>query len=116
MNGFENLPNNLIDYKLAKYWNEKGAENGAPEGYCNLGIIYEQGLGVTTNLEKAVDLYQKAVTEGIKTGSNEINMKEARNRLENLKERLTEIKKLKKIKSNSSMQIDNDPLNIRNLK
>jgi TPR repeat protein len=114
MNGFENLPNNLIDYKAAKYWNELGTKNGAAEGYNNLGWLYENGLGVVKNYTKAAELYQKAVTEGVKTGNDENNIAEARSRLENVKNKIYETKYAKKIKSNSSVKIDNDPLNIRN--
>ena len=114
MNGFENLPTNLIDYQAAKYWNEQGAKNGDAEGYNNLGWLYENGLGVVRNYTKAAELYQKAVTEGIRTGAKQNNIDEARSRLENVEAKLAKMKYTKKIKSNSSMQINNDPLNIRN--
>lgn len=114
MNGFENLPTNLIDYNTAKYWNELGAKNGCAEGYNNLGWLYENGLGVGRNYATAAELYQKAVTEGIRTGAKQNNIDEARSRLENIEAKLAKMEYTKKIKSNSSMQIDNDPLNIRN--
>lgn len=38
------------------------------EGCLNLGIIYQYGKGVTTDLDKAVRLYQKACDSGVMFG------------------------------------------------
>jgi TPR repeat protein len=115
MNGFENLPTHLIDYKEAKYWNELGAKNGCAEGYNNLGWIYENGLGVSKNYKKAAQYYQKAVTESIKNGVELKRITEARNRLDNVKVILSKINSLqKKQKPHKNTPIDTDPLNIRN--
>ena len=84
MNGFGNLTNDIIDYKKAIYWNQRAADNGDAEGFNNLGWLYENGLGVEKNLTKAAELYQTAVTKGIKNGAKQKNIEEAQRRLANI--------------------------------
>ena len=52
------------DYKAAYEYNLQGYEMGHPEGAVNLGNIYEYGLGVTTNYERAKLWYIKALQKG----------------------------------------------------
>jgi TPR repeat protein len=49
------------DYSKALYWNQKASDFGHGEGTSNLGMIFELGLGVTTNLTVASDLYRTAI-------------------------------------------------------
>jgi TPR repeat protein len=49
------------DYSKALYWNQKASDFGHGEGTSNLAMIFELGLGVTTNLTVASDLYRTAI-------------------------------------------------------
>ncbi|MBW7840899.1 MAG: sel1 repeat family protein, partial [Chitinophagaceae bacterium] len=52
------------DYKQAKYWYEKAAENGNAMAMKNLGVLYENGRGVTQDYEKAKYWYKKGCDAG----------------------------------------------------
>jgi len=41
------------------------AENGQSKAMLNLGLLYEQGLGVARNFTKALEWYQKAANAGV---------------------------------------------------
>jgi tetratricopeptide (TPR) repeat protein len=53
-----------LDYAKAKAWFEKAANAGSEEGMVQLGIIYERGLGVPKQTDRARELYLKAVQGG----------------------------------------------------
>ena len=44
-------------------WYTKSAEQGDARGQCNLGVMYENGRGVTKDLKKAVEWYTKAAEQ-----------------------------------------------------
>ena len=48
------------DYTLAAQWFGKAAAQGSRRARINLGYLYEQGLGVTKDLPKALNLYRDA--------------------------------------------------------
>ncbi len=48
------------DYKRAAYWFERAAENGIANASYNLGVLYHQGLGFDTNINKAMSWYKDA--------------------------------------------------------
>ncbi len=52
------------DYKLAAYWYEKAAAQGAPYGQHNLGALYSSGQGVPQDYKLAAYWYEKAATQG----------------------------------------------------
>ena len=52
------------DYQKALYYLEKAANQGDAEAQNNLGIMYENGEGVTKNHKKAVYLYEQAAHQG----------------------------------------------------
>lgn len=49
------------NYDKARYWNQKASDFGHGEGTSNLAMLFELGLGVTTNLTVAADLYRTAI-------------------------------------------------------
>lgn len=52
------------DYKLAREYYERGAQDDDMYCYNQLGILYEQGLGVEKDVQKAIECYQKAAELG----------------------------------------------------
>ena len=52
------------DFSSAVYWFGKAAEQGHPKAQTNLGTLYYYGVGVTQNLDKAMDLFTKAAAKG----------------------------------------------------
>ena len=53
-----------VNFSQAVYWNDLGARGGHPEGYNNLGWLYETGQGVVRDIPTAAILYQKAADMG----------------------------------------------------
>ena len=53
-----------IDYVEAVKFLEKAAEKGLKDAQNNLGFLYEKGLGIEQNSEKAFLLYQQAASDG----------------------------------------------------
>lgn len=49
------------DYVRAMEWYKKGFENGDADCACNVGLMFEQGLGVRQDYGKAAEWYQKGV-------------------------------------------------------
>ncbi|MCD7839129.1 MAG: tetratricopeptide repeat protein [Erysipelotrichaceae bacterium] len=54
------------DYLEARYYFEQAEEKGNKPALIALGKIYEEGLGVYTNLDKALEYYKKAYDKGYK--------------------------------------------------
>jgi hypothetical protein len=54
----------MYDYKQARTWYQKAAEQGFSVGQVMLGYMYEQGLGGGSDLDKARDWYQRAASQG----------------------------------------------------
>lgn len=52
------------DFSSAVYWFGKAAEQGHSKAQTNLGTLYYYGVGVTQNLDKAMDLFTKAAAKG----------------------------------------------------
>ncbi|MBR3624185.1 MAG: sel1 repeat family protein, partial [Selenomonadaceae bacterium] len=46
-------------------WYKKAADAGELWGYCNLGVCYQNNIGVEKNYSKALECYMKAVDGGI---------------------------------------------------
>ena len=53
--------NRPANHALAAYWYRRAANNGSTEGEYNLGCCYEHGWGVEKSLQKAFQLYSRAV-------------------------------------------------------
>lgn len=57
----EDTNENTINYTKAKFYQEKLAkEEDDEEAYFNLAWMYEEGKGVQTNYDKAIEYYEKA--------------------------------------------------------
>jgi len=53
------------DYKDAFEWFKKAAEDGDLLSLNNLGVMYEDGLGVERDKQKAFEYYEAAATQGL---------------------------------------------------
>ena len=51
-------------YEEAFKWHTKSAAQGYANAEINLGILYEDGLGVTKDISKAIEWYTKAAEKG----------------------------------------------------
>lgn len=52
------------NFDLSKFWTEKAAEQGDTIALSNMGVIYEEGRGVTANPATAMIYYQQAAEKG----------------------------------------------------
>jgi len=52
------------NYATAAHWYEQAANAGDKRGQYHLGLLYEQGLGVDKNLEKAIALMRMSAKAG----------------------------------------------------
>ena len=52
------------DATAASGWFSRSASGGYPQGAYNLGILYEQGIGVPQNFDNAGQLYTQAANAG----------------------------------------------------
>ena len=52
-------------YEEAFKWHTKSAAQGYANAEINLGIFYEDGLGVTKDISKAIEWYTKAAEKGV---------------------------------------------------
>ncbi len=57
--------NRRKNFALAFYYFKKAAAQNSPEGLFNLGVCYEQGIGVEANLPLAYSCYLKAAQLGL---------------------------------------------------
>jgi TPR repeat protein len=53
-----------IDYKLASRWMLKSAEQGLVEAQVVMAALYDRGMGVKGNKDKATQWYGKAADQG----------------------------------------------------
>lgn len=51
------------DYAKAVYWFRKAAEQGNAEAQYTLGVMYDNGRGVTRDLKEAVKLHRKSIEQ-----------------------------------------------------
>ena len=58
------LKQNPPNYSVAVPWLEKGARGGNADAQYFLGLLYQQGVGVTRNTDLAYRWLQKAVVQG----------------------------------------------------
>ena len=52
------------DYKKALEYAQKGAALNDASSLCIIGVMYENGIGVTENMNKAIDYYRQAYANG----------------------------------------------------
>jgi len=52
------------DYTKAKGLLESASARGAPRALSNLGYMYENGLGCSQDLQRAIELYKRSVAGG----------------------------------------------------
>jgi hypothetical protein len=55
-----------VDYKKAREYYEKAANQGLAAAQFNLGYMYEMGWGVPINFTQARKYYEKAANQGLK--------------------------------------------------
>lgn len=60
-------------YKVAAKWFQKAADQGYSDAQNYLGTMYENGLGVEKDKQKAYDLYKKAAAQGNVYAKNNAN-------------------------------------------
>ncbi|CEK33554.1 tetratricopeptide repeat protein [Paraclostridium sordellii] len=65
---FTNENIDIIDLDKSLYWFEKSAKQGNPKSQCNLGYIYENGIGVKIDYKKAINYYKQAAVQGDEIG------------------------------------------------
>ena len=53
------------DYRLARAWFGKAADQQDPYGYVNLATLYREGLGVDRDIGQARQLYEQAAKRGL---------------------------------------------------
>ncbi|WHI45359.1 hypothetical protein [Microbulbifer sp. VAAF005] len=56
--------NDIKNYSKALYWFEQAANKNSKYGFFNQARMYEQGLGVEANLDRALSLYDEASKRG----------------------------------------------------
>ncbi len=54
-----------LDYRRARYWEEKAAQQGDAKSQYNLGVLYARGLGGEQDLQRAVDWFRRAANQGL---------------------------------------------------
>lgn len=80
---YSESPTNFIkDYSQAVKWFSKAAEQGHIEAQVQLGICYENGLGVDKNKDKAYYWWQKAAEQGHESAISYIKSEESHRILE----------------------------------
>ena len=84
LDGDERAMNNLgilyheaggkMNDSLAEYWFSQSANAGDARGICNLGMCYEDGIAVTRNVKKALELYRKSAAAGYKSAITQLGI------------------------------------------
>ncbi|KAI9348634.1 Sel1 repeat protein [Obelidium mucronatum] len=54
-----------MDLAAAANWFRLAADAGLPEAEYNLGVMYERGEGVETDLKEAKSLFERAAEAGL---------------------------------------------------
>lgn len=54
-----------LDYRRARYWEEKAARQGDAKSQYNLGVLYARGLGGEQDLRRAVTWFRRAANQGL---------------------------------------------------
>jgi len=62
------------DYLEAKSWFERAAQGGSPDGYADLGRLYEKGLGVNRDPAIALNLFNQAASRGSPDGMYHVGL------------------------------------------
>ena len=60
-------------------WNNRAAQQGNAQGQAQIGWLYQQGLGVTQNLDEAGRWYTRAADQGNKWAEDRLAETEATN-------------------------------------
>lgn len=60
------------DYQNAQLWFNKLAQINIPSGQRGLGWLYQNGLGVSKNMEKALEYYKKAADQNFSHAQNDL--------------------------------------------
>jgi uncharacterized protein len=60
------------DYSQALAWYSEAATQGLPEAENNLGVMYEEGLGVEKDYREAANWYRAAAEHGNRTGQYDL--------------------------------------------
>jgi hypothetical protein len=53
-----------VDYQQAYRWLSAAAEQGSPRAQVNLGVMYQQGLGRSRDINRALYWFEKAKEKG----------------------------------------------------
>ncbi|MEB4592883.1 hypothetical protein VSS37_18030 [Candidatus Thiothrix sp. Deng01] len=69
--GVNGLPSDLRE---AAYWYEQAARQDYPKAQYNLGLLYEDGRGVTQNFKQAAYWYDKAAKAGFSEAQNNLGV------------------------------------------
>lgn len=69
--GVGGLPSDLRE---AAYWYEQAARQDYPKAQYNLGLLYEDGRGVTQNFKQAAYWYDKAAKAGFSEAQNNLGV------------------------------------------
>ncbi|WP_210397851.1 tetratricopeptide repeat protein [Motiliproteus sediminis] len=64
----------MANHRMARLMWERIGGSGEAEAAFNLGIVYEQGLGVPADLQRAVDYYRKAAQGGSRAGAYQLGL------------------------------------------
>jgi len=70
------LKNNNHENEISYHWTLKAAENGHPYSQFYLGTMYENGIVVEQNSEKANEWYQKAANNGFQLAQKKLEEKD----------------------------------------
>ena len=62
------------NYKEALRWYRKAAEQGYSVAQFNLGVMYENGLGLPQDYIEALKWYRKAADQGIADAQNNLGL------------------------------------------
>ena len=71
-NGKYGTKNDLPDFNMARYWYEEALKKGSISAYYYLGMMYEMGLGVDLDYDKAYEYYILSSDYGYSVATCEI--------------------------------------------
>lgn len=61
------------EYSASAIWFDKAAKRGYADGYYNLAVQHEKGLGVKKDFQKAVKYFRKAASQGHTSAQNSLS-------------------------------------------